>query len=390
MDSSQPPAAPRSPTSLTLKVVENIASVGEAAWDSLWTPLDTPFLRYAWLEALEFTRCVHPDVGWMANHFTLWDGDTLVGAAPAYLKSSSEGEFVFDHGWAQAARQLNIRYYPKLIVAVPFTPATGSRLLIHPDYPRETIADALAHGIRNAWQKLKISSAHILFPRAQELPSFERNGYATRIGVQFHWTNRGYKTYDDFLASFNSKRRHQLKRERREVEQSGIVTRTRRGAEITDGVLQAMFEFYLASVKKYYPWTQQYLNRPFFERVVERMPDAMEIVLAEDQGRPIAGALNVASDRRLYGRYWGLTEQRPFLHFHVCYYHSIEQCIQQGLEVFEPGAGGGHKLPRGFEPTATWSSHLIAHQRLDAAVRDFLHRETAAIQKVLSGEEEIE
>lgn len=373
--------------SFRLRVVDRIDSIGAQAWDALWTPADSPFLRYAWLEALESSRCVDPSVGWVANHFTLWHGNRLVGAAPAYLKSNSEGEFVFDHGWAQAARQLGVRYYPKLIVAVPFTPATGSRLLVHPGYDAEKVGSWLVEGIKSAWTQLKLSSAHVLFMQERQRPLFEQSGYATRLGLQYHWKNQGYQTYQDFLGSFNSKRRHQLKRERREVEQSGIITTTYRGRDITDSILQSMFDFYLASVQKYYPWTQQYLNRPFFETVIERMPEHIEIVLATEQGKAIAGAFNVAGDKRLYGRYWGCKDERPFLHFHVCYYHSIEECITRGFEVFEPGAGGGHKLPRGFEPTATWSSHLILHRRLDRAVRDFLETEMVAIQNVLNGTE---
>ncbi|RYE78936.1 MAG: GNAT family N-acetyltransferase, partial [Myxococcales bacterium] len=345
---------------LEISTADSLAEVTATEWDALLDDDDTPFVRHAWLRSLEEAGCVEPESGWRPCHVLLRQGGVLRGAAPAYLKGNTEGEFVFDHGWAQAAPRFGVRYYPKLIVAVPFTPATGRRLLVRRG--DEAAAKLLAQGIRAVSDQLGLSGAHTLFTHESDRGALDEAGFAPRHGLQFHWFNRGYTRYDDFLASFNSKRRHQLKRERREVEQSGLVTTTYRGRDITDEVLDAMFRFYLKGVEAHYPWGRQYLNRAFFELVRERMGDHLDIVLARDQGRPVAGCFNVAGARRLYGRYWGCDEPRPFLHFHVCYYHSIEQCIERGYQVFEPGAGGEHKLPRGFDPTLTVSAHHLRNK----------------------------
>lgn len=367
-----------------ISTADSLADVTAAEWDGLLDADDTPFVRHAWLRSLEEAGCVEPEGGWRPCHLLLRQDGVLRGAAPAYLKGNTEGEFVFDHGWAQAAPRFGVRYYPKLIVAAPFTPATGRRLLVRRG--DEAAAKLLAQGIRAVSDQLGLSGAHTLFTHDSDRPALEEAGFAQRHGLQFHWFNRGYATYDDFLGSFNAKRRHQLRRERREVEQSGVVTTTYRGRDITDEVMDAMFRFYVKGVEAHYPWGRQYLNRTFFELVRERMGAHLDIVLARDQGRPIAGCFNVAGAGRLYGRYWGCDEPRPFLHFHVCYYHSIEQCIERGYQVFEPGAGGEHKLPRGFDPTLTVSAHHLRNRRFDEAIRDFLVRERAAVAAELAGE----
>jgi predicted N-acyltransferase len=366
----------------------DLSTVSAAEWDALITETDSPFVRYAWLKSLEDAGCVTPDVGWMPQHVLVRREGKLVAAAPAYVKGNSEGEFVFDYQWERFAERIGVQYLPKLIVAVPFTPATGRRLLVSPSEPREMYARVLGKGIHAVAQKLGVSSAHVLFPNDEDVESLSITGYARRDGIQFHWRNQGYQTYADFLASFNSKRRHQLKRERREVEESGIVVRTFRGKDIGEEELDAMERFYLDTVDKHYPWTRRYLNRRFFELVIERMGDAIEIVLAKEGARYIAGAFNVSGGKRLYGRYWGATETRPFLHFHVCYYHSIDECIQRGIEVFEPGAGGEHKLPRGFSPTATHSAHLLFDPRLDVAIRQHLVAERKAVAEMIERGEE--
>ena len=360
---------------LTITTIQSIREIAAKDWDALLEPDDAPFLRHAWLASLEDARCVVPDVGWLPQHVVIRRGDELVAVAPAYVKGNSEGEFVFDHGWARYAERVGKTYYPKLIVAIPFTPATGRRLLVAKGESRDEMEKLLAAAIAKVAEQLELSSAHVLFPTAREAEALASFGYLPRLGVQFHWRNRGYRTYDDFLASFNSKRRHQLKRERRVVEESGIATRTFRGKDIGQRELDAWEAFYLSTVERFYPWTKQYLNRTFFELVVERMPDAIEIVLAEESGEPIAGAFNVAGTKRLYGRHWGTKVERPFLHFHVCYYHGIEECIARGLEVFEPGAGGEHKLPRGFEPTLTHSAHVVRDLKLRRAVASALDEE---------------
>lgn len=374
---------------IEISTTDDITQVSAAEWDALLTEEDTPFVKHAWLRSLEEAGCVRPEVGWRPTHILVRRAGKLVAAAPAYLKGNTEGEFVFDHGWAQAAPKFGVRYYPKLIVSVPFTPATGRRLLVGAGDDAEALTELLTQAIRAVSDKLGLSGAHVLFPQERDRSALEAAGYGIRHGMQFHWVNQGFRTYDDFLATFNSKRRHQLRRERREVEQSGIVTTTYRGDEITDEVLAAMFRFYLRGVEAHFPWGRQYLNERFFELARERMPQHLDVVIARDQGKPIAGCFNVEGGGRLYGRYWGCDEPRPFLHFHVCYYHSIEQCILRGTQVFEPGAGGEHKLPRGFQPVLTASAHHLKNPRFDAAIRDFLGRERAAIAAELASSDEL-
>ena len=352
-------------------------------------PSAPPFLSYAFLDALENTGCVAPDRGWLPFHLTLWEDERLVAAAPAYLKGNSEGEFVFDWGWAEFAHKLRIKYYPKLIIAVPFTPATGPRVLVAAGdaEARERLVFAMTEGIRRVLDAQSVSSAHVLFLPEDEAAVFDGAGYALRLGVQYQWHNQGYGTFEDFLTTFPSKKRTQIRRECKEMTKAGIRIATLRGKEITEEVLDAMCEFYELTVDKF-RWGRRYLNRPFFAQICERMPDNVEIVLARNgSGRPIAGALNLVGGGVLYGRYWGATEERPFLHFNVCYYHSIAECIERKLVRFEPGAGGEHKRARGFAPTLTRSVHHLTDPRLNGAIRDYLGREREHIERVLRGEE---
>jgi predicted N-acyltransferase len=365
---------------IDLRVHGSIREIGEAAWDGLSGVKEAPFLSYAWLETLERTKCVGGDTGWLPQHFSFWEGGRLVAAAPAYVKDNSEGEFVFDHGWASAAHRIRLPYYPKLIVAVPFTPATAARLLVAPGEDRTKLMPAFAEGLRAIVKKVRISSAHVLFPTEEEASALEEAGLAHRLGIQFHWTNDGFKTFDDFLAKFSSKRRNQIKRERREMDKLGIALSTARGEAITPEVVDAMYGFYTATVDKFY-WGRRYLNRAFFEEITAKMRGGVEVVLAKEGKRIIAGAFNLAGPKVLYGRYWGASEDRPFLHFNVCYYHSIDECIARGVERFEAGAGGSHKVARGFEPRLTHSAHHIADPRLDGAVREFLEREREAVRE---------
>lgn len=315
-------------------------------------------------------------------------GGELVAAAPCYVKGNSEGEFVFDHSWHRFAARIGVKYLPKLLVAVPFTPATGPRLLVRGDQPRAELQTLLAQSLVESATTLKLSSVHALFVEDDELAVLEACGYAPRYGMQFQWKNANYADYDAFLQSFNAKRRHQLKRERRVVRESGVMVRTYTGENLGVRELDAMESFYLSTVERFSPWTRQYLNRDFFDHVARTLPSALEIVLAEEDGRPIAGALNVVGSDRLWGRYWGSTEERPFLHFEVCYYHSIERAISLGLSRFEPGAGGEHKLPRGFSPTMTKSAHWLSDPRIDGPIRQFLEEERAEVERMVAAGDE--
>ena len=361
---------------IEIRVEPEIRRVPEATWDALSGVSDAPFLSWAFLDTLEQTGCVGEEAGWLPHHLTFWEGGELIAAAPTYLKGNSDGEFVFDHGWAGAAARAGIAYYPKLVVAVPFTPANAPRLLTAKESDRPRLLPVLAEALRRIISAEKLSSAHVLFPTEAEAQGLAEAGLAHRYGIQFHWQNRGYATFDDFLARFSSKRRNQLKRERREVEKQGITITTARGA-IDPSTVDVMYTFYTTTVEKF-AWGRHYLNRAFFEEICARLRGRVEIVIGSEGSRPIAGAFNLAGERTLYGRYWGAIEERPFLHFNVCFYHSIEECIARKLERFEPGAGGRHKLVRGFEPTITHSAHLIAHPGLDRAVRDYLAEERRA------------
>ncbi|HEY3237534.1 MAG TPA: GNAT family N-acetyltransferase, partial [Polyangiaceae bacterium] len=332
-------------------------------------------------DALETAGCVTPEHGWMPMHLSLWHDGRLAALAPAYVKGNSEGEFVFDHSWARFAHaRLALPYFPKLILAVPFTPATGPRLLVSPNVDCEWASTALARGVTKLIEQVGCSSAHVLFPTEQQARELGAAGFALRHGVQFHWHNAGYFSFEDFVGRFNSKKRNQIRRERRELDRQGIEIQVATGRDITEEIVEAMYGFYCDTVSKHY-WGRQYLNHLFFHTVCSEMAHQIHIVVARDRRsrKPIAGAFNLLGPRALYGRYWGACEERPFLHFNVCFYAAIEDCIARGLELFEPGAGGEHKVARGFEPTLTHSAHYLRDPRLDAAVRDFLHEESRAL-----------
>jgi len=368
-------------TELELRLHPSMQAFEAAEWDALGGVREAPFLSHAFLKALEKTGCVGERKGWTPSHVALREGGRLVAAAPAYLKTNSEGEFVFDYAWANAAARAGIDYYPKLLVASPFTPATGARLLVAEGVDEEPLLPAFAQGLRRLVRSLDVSGAHVLFPTETQAAGLARGGMMLRYGVQFHWQNRGYGTFEDFLKDLPSKKRTQLRRERKEMGAQGIAIRTYRGAELTPERVDAMYGFYLATVDKFV-WGRRYLNRAFFEELA--LLPGVEVVLATDGKRPIAGALNLAGPKRLFGRYWGAKEERPFLHFNVCYYHSIEDAIARGLEVFEPGAGGEHKVVRGFAPTITRSAHVLAHAGLARAVGEHLERERAAIERAVA------
>ena len=372
---------------IEMRVHESMRDIARTDWDQLVGTQVPPFLSHAFLDALEQAGCVTPQRGWLPMHLTLWEDERLVAACPAYVKGNSEGEFVFDYGWADFAERLNVRYYPKLLLAVPFTPATGPRVLVRPEADAERMASAAAEGIRRLVDANRISGAHVLFLPPEQAGQFERAGFVQRWGVQYQWRNQGYGSFDDFLSTFSSKRRNQIRRERREMGRLGLRIETLRKDEITAETIEQMHEFYKLTVDKF-RWGRRYLNRKFFFDICDRLRDNVEIVLATNgSGRPIAGAFNLSGANALYGRYWGAVEEHPFLHFNVCYYHSIEQCIERKIGLFEPGAGGEHKRTRGFLPTMTYSVHHLADPRLRAAVSDYLGRERDYMQRIVTGDD---
>jgi predicted N-acyltransferase len=305
-----------------------------------------------------------------------------VAAAPAFVKTHSQGEFVFDHAWAEAARRGGLRYYPKLLVGVPFTPVTGPRLLVSPEAgPEEQAAlrEALARALVGFAESAGLSGVHVNFLQEEELEPLLEAGFLHRLGLQYHWSRGEARSFDDYLAQFNSKKRNQLKRERREPAAQGLELCTLRG-EALAGHAEVAFRLYLSTVEKF-SWGRQYLAPATFERWFEELRDVLELVVARDQaGEIVAGAVNFQKGPRLYGRYWGAFEERRHLHFNVCYYHAIEECCRRGLEVFEPGAGGEHKLVRGFAPTLTHSAHHLRDPRLAQAVASYLASERAAVR----------
>ena len=354
-----------------------IREVAPAAWDALVGD-DSPFLEWAWLASLEDSGVASPATGWTPRHLTLWEGERLIAACPVYEKAHSMGEFVFDQGWARASERAGIPYYPKLLVGVPVTPITGSRVLARPEDRAAAVA-AFASVLEGACTSGKFSSVHVNFCRRDEVRELGARGWFLRTGLQYHWTNAGFATFDDYLASLRSKRRNQVRRERREVAEAGVDVRAHAGREIPDELFSPMYELYARTVDAL-PWGQHYLNARFFELVAERFRDRLVFVVARRSGRVIGGTFNVVKGDRFYGRYWGATVDVRYLHFEVCYYAGIEHCVARGLRVFEPGAGGEFKHLRGFEATETVSMHWLAHPGLAAAVNDYLGSERAAVK----------
>lgn len=345
-------------------------------------PDQSPFLEWDWLVSLEEAGCVGRKTGWMPQHLLLRHEGRLVAAAPMYLKSHSQGEFVFDHGWAEAAYKAGIDYYPKLVVAVPFTPANGRRLLTHPALPRAALLRLLSNALREVCLANNLSSVHVNFCEADAIEPLREAGFLHRQGVQYHWQNRGYRAFEDYLGDLRSKRRNQVRRERREVAAAGVGVTVHEGMAIPDGLFEPMFRIYLSTVDKMY-WGRRYLNRGFFELLRERFKRHLCFVVARRGGEIVAGTVNVQKAGVFYGRYWGAFEEVRHLHFEVCYYAAIEHCIARGLIRFEPGAGGDFKYWRGFSPVATHSMHFMAHPAFARAVAEFLARERTQVDRII-------
>jgi hypothetical protein len=350
-----------------------------AAWDALVGD-GSPFLEWAWLATLEDSGAATAETGWLPHHLTVWEGDTLVGACPLYLKGHSLGEFVFDQSWASAAARAGIAYYPKLLAAVPFTPVTGSRLLTAPGIARQAVMARLAAGLEALCARRGCSSVHVNFCLPEEVALLGGRGWLQRTGYQYHWTNTGFRSFDEYLGSLRSKRRNQVRREQRELARQGVEITVHAGAEIPAALLPVMYELYRATIARL-PWGQEYLDARFFTLAAERLRPRLCLIVARQGGEVIAGTLNVQKGDALYGRYWGARSDLRHLHFNVCYYAAIAHCIREGLRRFEPGAGGEFKQLRGFEARPTESMHLLRDARLAAAVADYLRRERRAVAR---------
>ena len=367
---------------IELRVVNEMADIPRASWDALLRPDDNPFIGWTFLEALESAGCATATRGWWPCHLTAWLAEELVAACPAYVKDHSEGEFVFDWAWADAAERAGIRYYPKLLVGVPFTPVSGARFLVAGGEDRSQRIRHLGAALRELCLSNELSGVHINFCGEAETNSLAGSDYLLRVGLQYHWINRGYRSFEDYLARFRSKRRNQIRRERREMAKQGIEIECLRGDAIPDALFEPMFRCYLATIESH-TWGRQYLNERFFEMLAQRFRHRLCFVVARRDGELIAGTTNVVKGDAFYGRYWGALRQARHLHFNVCYYAAIEHCIEAGIRRFEPGAGGDYKYLRGFDAQPTYSLHFLAEPRLAAAVARFLDAERAEAAHVI-------
>lgn len=356
---------------MEVHVVRSLAEVDSAQWNAL-PGTESPFLRHEFLHALEATGCATAATGWDAHHVLLRERDgRLAGAMPLYLKSHSWGEFVFDFAWAEAYHRAGLAYYPRLVSAVPFTPATGPRLLATNDQARASLLES-ARALRVS---LGASSLHILFPAPPDRQFLESARLMPRLDCQFHWHNEGYGGFEDFLAGFTAEKRKKLRRERRRIAEAGITCRTISGSQLDVVTLDVIYRLHAMTFADH--GNAPYLNRAFFTELVRRMPESLVVELASMGSEPVACAIMLRSADTLYGRYWGTSGKFHSLHFELCYYRGIEYCIREGLSRFEPGTQGEHKLLRGFLPTPVWSLHEMQDGRFGAAIGEWLGRERA-------------
>jgi predicted N-acyltransferase len=412
----QNPSASMTSTEITLRVANALGDIGRAAWDACANPQagpaadepggtsgsdlqlnpqdgaealleaarsvsegeHNPFISYDFLSALERSGSVRNRTGWQPMHLIAQAADDkLVGVVPCYAKSHSQGEYVFDHGWAEAYERAGGSYYPKLQVSVPFTPATGRRLLVRPGPRAAAARDALADGLAEICRRSNASSVHVTFPTEPEWQLLGTHDYLLRTHRQFHWENAGYESFDAFLTALASRKRKTIRRERAEALAPGISVHWLSGSDLTESVWDAFFEFYMETGSR--KWGHPYLSRSFYSMVGETMRDRILLVMAKRNGRWIAGAINFIGSRTLFGRHWGAIEHHPFLHFEVCYYQAIQYAIEHGLARVEAGAQGQHKIARGYLPTPTYSAHYIVDPALRRAVADFLKHERAFV-----------
>ena len=369
-------------TCLSSQIIHTLSDVLPEAWDACANPdgqAYDPFLSWAFLQALEETEAVSRETGWLPHHVLIRDEtDALLGAMPLYLKTHSQGEFVFDHGWADAFERAGGQYYPKLLSAVPFTPVTGRRRLVRPGPEATDVGEALISTAVSLAESNGLSSVHFNFWEDDEQERLANLGFLKRHDQQFHWFNDGYASFDDFLGTLSSQKRKNLRKERAKA-QEGLMYRRLTGDDIKEHHLDVFYAFYMDTGAR--KWGSPYLNRDTFSLLKERLADHMVIVMAEDDGAPIAGALNFAGSEALFGRYWGRLEDSPFLHFETCYYQAIDHAIELGLKKVEAGAQGGHKLARGYVPVQTSSAHWITHPGFRSAVEDYLDRERDAVSQ---------
>jgi predicted N-acyltransferase len=379
---------------LEVRVIDSLAEIAAADWDACarWTSQtgenpggehptgENPFVSHAFLLALEQSKSVGRRTGWLPQHLLIEDDETrqLLAACPLYVKSHSQGEYIFDHGWAEAYERAGGRYYPKLQIAVPFTPVPGPRLLIRPNAAEAEIRAVLIETLIATTRSSKLSSLHVTFCSGEEAVALKDAGFLHRIGLQYHWHNQGYGSFDDFLAALNSRKRKAIRKERAAIAAYGLTIRQLTGAEITPEHWDAFFDFYMDTGNR--KWGTPYLTRQFFDLLSATLADQVVLMVAEKDGVPVAGALNLRGRDALFGRNWGCLADYRFLHFELCYYQAIDYAIEHGLSRVEAGAQGEHKIQRGYLPVETHSAHWIANQNFRDAVADFLGRETRVLR----------
>ena len=362
---------------VTVRVHGAIAEIPPAQWDACAGDIN-PSVGHTFLSALEESGSTTPRTGWTPQHLALADPEGgLWGAVPLYAKTHSYGEYVFDHGWADAYERAGGRYYPKLQCAVPFTPVPGPRLMLRPGAPPDARAQLIG-GMVELARRRRVSSLHVTFPEQTDFEAFAEAGFLQRLGQQFHWSNDGYRDFDDYLAALNSRKRKAVKKERREALDGGIEIEVLTGSDLQPRHWDAFYKLYLGTTDR--KWGSAYLNRKFFHLIGERMPEKLVLIMARRAGDYIAGAFNLLGKETIYGRNWGSFHEHRFLHFECCYYRAIEFAIDHGLKRVEAGAQGPHKLQRGYLPTATYSAHWIPDPAFARAVAQFLARERDMVE----------
>ncbi len=370
-----------------LRVVDSLGAIDAAQWDACALApgsAGNPFLSHRFLQALEDSKSVGRRTGWQPQYLLAESDDgTLQGAVPLYMKGHSQGEYVFDHGWAQAFERVGGRYYPKLQAAIPFTPVPGPRLFARPGPLAEAVRDAMIDMLAKIAGDNDISSVHVTFCTEADWKRFGARGWLLRLGQQYHWQNDGYRTFDDFLAALASRKRKAIRKERESVRKEGLVIHQLCGDDIKPQHWDAFFAFYMDTGGR--KWGSPYLTRAFFDILGSTMADRVVLVMAEADGRPVGGALNLRGDDTLYGRYWGCLESHAYLHFEACYYQAIDYAIAHGLKRVEAGAQGDHKIQRGYLPVPTFSAHWIVDRRFRSAVDDYLRRERPAVEQEIEG-----
>jgi predicted N-acyltransferase len=366
---------------LELQFIDSIHRVAAEEWDAVAGD-DYPFLQHTFLAALEDSGATTAETGWLPQHLVIREGGVLCGLLPLYIKSHSYGEYVFDWAWADAYRRHGLEYYPKLLSAIPFTPATGPRLCLRDDLEADALYTVVAEQLQRRAEQLSASSAHILFPDVNDAERWQRAGLLQRVGPQYHWFNRGYQCFDDFLATFSSRKRKNLRKERRTVADQGLRLERLPGSNVSESQWRFFFHCYQMTYAKR-SGHGGYLSEAFFQAIAQSMADRLLLVLAYEGDVPVAAALNFQGADTLFGRYWGCIREYDFLHFEACYYQGIEHCIEQGLSKFDPGAQGEHKIQRGFEPITTYSQHWLADASFSDAVARFLHTEQRHIAEYL-------